>query len=80
MALAKSRTEHNGAKNGGGHWGRRDEAKAASRRHRREAGKAEAAWTAEDHAASAPEPQDSAHDWWDPTAVLVKRSADRISA
>lgn len=36
MAHAVHKTEHAGAKNGGGHWGRRAEAKAGSRRRRRE--------------------------------------------
>jgi hypothetical protein len=31
----KLKTEHNGAKNGGGYWGRRVEAKAESRHRRR---------------------------------------------
>ena len=33
------RTEHGGAKNGGGHWGRRVVAKQISKKLRREAGK-----------------------------------------
>ena len=39
MSLAKrsrNKTEHSGAKNGGGHWGTRVEAKTASKKHRRE--------------------------------------------
>jgi len=35
----KTKTDHSGAKNGGGHWGRRVEAKAISRKHRRVNGK-----------------------------------------
>jgi len=36
MALAKGKTEHNGAKNGGGGmWGRRAEVKHASKKRRR---------------------------------------------
>lgn len=46
------KTEHNGAKNGGGYWGRRAEAKAESRHRRRviartEAGAGVEAWAAE---------------------------------
>ncbi len=37
MAHRMVRTEHCGAKNGGGHWGRRVEAKQGSSRRRREA-------------------------------------------
>ena len=33
------RTEHNGAKNGGGHWGPRADAKQLSKKARRAAGK-----------------------------------------
>ncbi len=36
------KTEHAGAKNGGGHWGPRAEAKALSNKARREADKQEA--------------------------------------
>ena len=39
MSLAKKskiKTEHAGAKNGGGHWGSRSEAKKVSKKHRRE--------------------------------------------
>jgi len=36
MAHSVKKTEHAGAKNGGGHWGRRAEAKVGSRRRRRE--------------------------------------------
>jgi hypothetical protein len=32
------RTEHNGAKNGGGHWGKREQAKRLSRKLRRRDG------------------------------------------
>lgn len=32
---SKTKTEHSGAKNGGGHWGTREEAKQASKKHRR---------------------------------------------
>lgn len=32
----KLKTEHNGAKNGGGHWGKREEAKKLSNHQRRE--------------------------------------------
>jgi hypothetical protein len=39
MALAKIKTEHNGAKNGGGFWGTRHEAKKLSKKARRTAGK-----------------------------------------
>jgi hypothetical protein len=35
MAHSVKKTEHAGAKNGGGHWGCRAEAKAGSRRRRR---------------------------------------------
>ena len=44
MSLAKRskmKTEHAGAKNGGGHWGTRAEAKKISKRHRREKAKEE---------------------------------------
>ena len=44
MSLAKrskNKTEHTGAKNGGGHWGTRAEAKAISKKHRRENSKSE---------------------------------------
>lgn len=44
MSLAKRskmKTEHAGAKNGGGYWGTRSEAKKISRRHRRESDKRE---------------------------------------
>jgi hypothetical protein len=44
MSLAKrtkTKTEHGGAKNGGGHWGPRAEAKNISRKHRRENAKRE---------------------------------------
>jgi hypothetical protein len=33
---AKIKTEHSGAKNGGGHWGPRVQAKSVSKKHRRE--------------------------------------------
>ena len=33
------KTEHNGAKNGGGHWGKREEAKRLSKKARRTNGK-----------------------------------------
>jgi hypothetical protein len=33
--MRKIKTEHNGAKNGGGHWGKRDEAKRISKKIRR---------------------------------------------
>lgn len=39
MALAKVKTEHAGAKNGGGAWGTREEAKVASKKRRRRADK-----------------------------------------
>jgi hypothetical protein len=39
MAHGARKTEHSGAKNGGGHWGKRAEAKAGSTRRRREDGK-----------------------------------------
>lgn len=38
--MRKMKTEHNGAKNGGGHWGRRVVAKYLSRKARRQADKA----------------------------------------
>lgn len=44
MSLAKRskmKTEHGGAKNGGGYWGKRAEAKKISRKHRREKEKRE---------------------------------------
>ena len=44
MSLAKrskNKTEHTGAKNGGGHWGTRAEAKSISKKHRRENSKSE---------------------------------------
>ena len=41
MALAKGKTEHNGAKNGGGMWTKRAFAKAASRKRRRRNDRAE---------------------------------------
>ena len=44
MSLAKRskmKTEHSGAKNGGGHWGTRAEAKNISKKHRRENDKAQ---------------------------------------
>jgi hypothetical protein len=42
MSLRGSlKTEHSGAKNGGGHWGTREEAKKISRSVRRRRGKAE---------------------------------------
>ena len=42
MSFSKTiKTEHSGAKNGGGHWGTREEAKQASRSVRRLRGKAE---------------------------------------
>lgn len=40
MALKVMKTEHAGAKNGGGFWGRRVEAKAVSRKARRRNDKA----------------------------------------
>ncbi len=41
--MAKAiKTEHAGAKNGGGYWGKRREAKKVSNKLRREAGKAAA--------------------------------------
>lgn len=40
MAWNVRRTEHCGAKNGGGHWGSRRDAKDGSKRRRREADKA----------------------------------------
>jgi hypothetical protein len=36
MANAKLKTEHAGAKNGGGHWGPRADAKRYSKRRRRQ--------------------------------------------
>jgi hypothetical protein len=44
MALGsrKMKTEHAGAKNGGGYWGLRAEAKSASKKRRRRSGKHEA--------------------------------------
>lgn len=39
MARSKLKTEHAGAKNGGGHWGRRAEAKKDSKKRRRAADK-----------------------------------------
>jgi len=39
MAYGKIKTDHAGAKNGGGYWGRRAMAKRASRKQRRTAGK-----------------------------------------
>ena len=39
MALKKLKTEHAGAKNGGGHWGTRAEAKSGSKKARRAADK-----------------------------------------
>jgi hypothetical protein len=39
MAYNVRHTEHCGAKNGGGHWGRRTEAKVGSNHRRREADK-----------------------------------------
>ena len=39
MAYNVRRTEHAGAKNGGGHWGRRTEAKVGSNHSRRQADK-----------------------------------------
>jgi hypothetical protein len=39
MAFRVTKTEHAGAKNGGGHWGTRAEAKHQSSRRRRRAGK-----------------------------------------
>lgn len=39
MAYNARHTEHCGAKNGGGRWGRRTEAKVGSNHHRREADK-----------------------------------------
>jgi hypothetical protein len=41
MSGKMKKTEHNGAKNGGGFWGRRAEAKRLSKRARRSNGKAE---------------------------------------
>lgn len=41
-SMPKIKTEHAGAKNGGGHWGPREEAKRLSRGLRRRRGKAEA--------------------------------------
>lgn len=35
VRMSKMKTEHAGAKNGGGWWGHREEAKALSRVHRR---------------------------------------------
>lgn len=35
MSSRKIKTEHNGAKNGGGYWGTREEAKHKSKRARR---------------------------------------------
>lgn len=35
----KMKTEHSGAKNGGGHWGTRQEAKTLSKKLRRKIGK-----------------------------------------
>ncbi|MDN3922371.1 hypothetical protein [Roseateles violae] len=43
MAYKVRKTEHNGAKNGGGHWGKRLEAKRQSSRARRALGKQELA-------------------------------------
>ena len=51
MSLAKrskSKTEHTGAKNGGGHWGPRAEAKTISKKHRRENSKSEIAQETKD--------------------------------
>jgi len=39
MGIKVGKTEHVGAKNGGGYWGKRDIAKEGSRKARREAGK-----------------------------------------
>ena len=40
MSLGRrQKTEHSGAKNGGGHWGDRAEAKRISKKRRRENGK-----------------------------------------
>lgn len=39
----KIKTEHTGAKNGGGYWGKREEAKKISQKLRRENGKKEIA-------------------------------------
>ncbi len=36
MGSNKTKTEHNGAKNGGGFWGKREEAKLRSRKKRRQ--------------------------------------------
>jgi hypothetical protein len=42
MSFSKTiKTEHAGAKNGGGHWGTREEAKEVSRSVRRRQGKTE---------------------------------------
>lgn len=40
MALDKVKTEHAGAKNGGGAWTKREQAKKASRKRRRRADRA----------------------------------------
>jgi hypothetical protein len=39
MSLGKIKTEHAGAKNGGGHWGHRNDAKAISKKQRRKGSK-----------------------------------------
>lgn len=38
----KLKTEHTGAKNGGGYWGKREDAKRASRKRRRQIDKTQA--------------------------------------
>ena len=40
LGFRRIRTEHAGAKNGGGYWGTREEAKRGSKRARRATGKA----------------------------------------
>ncbi len=63
MTRKKIKSEHSGAKNGGGHWGTRDDAKVLSKKVRRESNKnmirKESVRILEDHKAVEPVSKDS---------------------